>query len=88
MERTFVVADFGSGPFFQVALRSDLTARSFVAQPVNEIKTDSITALGLRPPEIYLGGLWNEKVDIWTFGCLVIRLILGLIWALGANVLR
>ncbi|KAG1745751.1 kinase-like domain-containing protein [Suillus lakei] len=32
---------------------------------------DDITSPGLRPPEIILGGGWDESVDIWTFGCIV-----------------
>ena len=27
--------------------------------------------LGMRPPEIILGKKWDEKIDVWTFGCLV-----------------
>jgi len=43
------------------------------AQFVSDQTTDDITPLGLRPPEVVLGGEWNESVDIWTFGCLVSR---------------
>lgn len=32
---------------------------------------NEITPYQLRPPEIFIRGPWNEKVDIWTFGCLV-----------------
>ncbi|KAF8886015.1 kinase-like domain-containing protein [Infundibulicybe gibba] len=41
------------------------------AQFVDDQTTDDITPLGLRPPEVILGGEWNQSVDIWTFGCLV-----------------
>ncbi|KAJ7216539.1 kinase-like protein [Mycena pura] len=47
------------------------------AQPIDQHLTDLITAESLRPPEIWLGGPWNEKVDIWTFGCLVFELVVG-----------
>ncbi|OBZ71880.1 Serine/threonine-protein kinase SRPK, partial [Grifola frondosa] len=56
MQRTFVMADFGT---------------IFTAQPIADHITDEITAQPLRPPEIMIGGPWNEKADIWTFGCLV-----------------
>jgi serine/threonine-protein kinase SRPK3 len=42
-----------------------------LAQFVSDQTTDNITPLGLRPPEIVLGGEWDESVDIWTFGCMV-----------------
>ena len=41
------------------------------AQFISDQTTDDITPLGLRPPEVMLGGKWDESVDIWTFGCLV-----------------
>ena len=41
------------------------------AQIVSDQTTDDITPLGLRAPEVVLGGEWNESVDIWTFGCMV-----------------
>ncbi|KAJ3820086.1 hypothetical protein F5880DRAFT_1615883 [Lentinula raphanica] len=45
------------------------------AQEVQEPTTEEITPLTLRPPEVILGGLWSEKVDIWTFGCLGFTLL-------------
>ncbi|KAG5643350.1 hypothetical protein DXG03_001073 [Asterophora parasitica] len=56
----FVLADFG-------AARSpdDSTAG------YNHV----VTSPDIRPPEIFLGGAWDEKVDIWTFGCLVYEII-------------
>ncbi|THH12857.1 hypothetical protein EW146_g7302 [Bondarzewia mesenterica] len=47
------------------------------AQFVSDQMTDDITPLGLRPPEIILGGEWNESVDIWTFGCVAFNLLTG-----------
>ncbi|KAJ6555185.1 kinase-like domain-containing protein [Mycena vulgaris] len=47
------------------------------AQPIGKPRTDHITPVSLRPPEIWLGGPWNEKVDIWTFGCLVYEFVSG-----------
>ena len=41
------------------------------AQPSTLHTVNDITANALRPPEIILRGPWDEKVDIWTFGCLV-----------------
>jgi serine/threonine-protein kinase SRPK3 len=45
------------------------------AQFSSDQTTDDITPLGLRPPEVVLGGEWGESVDIWTFGCLVFTLL-------------
>ncbi|TFK33777.1 kinase-like protein [Crucibulum laeve] len=47
------------------------------AQSVSNHTTDMITAPPLRPPEIIIGGPWDEKVDIWTFGCLIFELVTG-----------
>ena len=46
-------------------------ANVHIAQPSTNPRFREITAAPLRPPEVYIGGPWNEKVDIWTFGCLV-----------------
>ncbi|SJK98279.1 uncharacterized protein ARMOST_01542 [Armillaria ostoyae] len=59
MQRTFVVADFGS------------------AQLIYTRSHEEISPLSLRPPEIIVGGSWDEKVDIWTFGCLIFELVTG-----------
>lgn len=68
----FKLADFSSGTsgelwdiFLLLILHS--------AQFVSDQTTDDITPLGLRAPEVVLGGEWNESVDIWTFGCMVSR---------------
>ncbi|KAF8335635.1 kinase-like protein [Amanita rubescens] len=45
------------------------------AQFSSDQTTDNITPLGLRPPEVVLGGEWGESVDIWTFGCMVFTLL-------------
>ncbi|KAF8340060.1 kinase-like domain-containing protein [Amanita rubescens] len=39
--------------------------------------TNEITANSLRAPEIILQGPWDNKVDIWAFGCLIFELIVG-----------
>jgi len=43
------------------------------AQPATNHTVNDITADALRPPEIIPRGPWDEKVDIWTFGCLVVQ---------------
>ncbi|KAF8903165.1 kinase-like protein [Gymnopilus junonius] len=63
MQRTFVVADFG-----HVIL---------TAQLVENHTENKISPPPLRPPEIIIGGPWDAKVDIWTFGCLIFELITG-----------
>lgn len=42
-----------------------------IAQPSQLHTYEEITAPTLRAPEIILHGPWDEKVDIWAFGCLV-----------------
>ncbi|KAF8653410.1 hypothetical protein AX16_003953 [Volvariella volvacea WC 439] len=66
---------------FPVPAQEDLLQHDFVlsdfsnSQFIDNQSTDDITPLGLRPPEIILGGEWDESVDIWTFGCLVFTLV-------------
>ncbi|KAJ7764787.1 kinase-like protein [Mycena metata] len=50
------------------------------AQPIGKPLSDEITPNALRPPEIILGAPWDEKVDIWTFGCLIYELVGGRLW--------
>lgn len=45
-------------------------SRRPIVQEIDDQTTDHITPLTLRAPEVILGGPWDEKVDIWTFGCL------------------
>ncbi|KAJ3493293.1 hypothetical protein NLJ89_g11053 [Agrocybe chaxingu] len=45
------------------------------AQELDHQTTDDITPLTLRSPEVILGGPWDEKVDIWTFGCLIFTVL-------------
>lgn len=68
----FKLADFSNGVFFPGIVCASY--HRCTAQFVNDQTTDDITPLGLRPPEVILGGEWNESVDIWTLGCLVGRL--------------
>ncbi|KAG1725893.1 uncharacterized protein EDB91DRAFT_1350621 [Suillus paluster] len=63
----FALADRGSGTSSQTVLGG------CVAQFDNRQTTDDITPLGLGPPEIFLAGEWDESVDIWTFGCIVLN---------------
>ncbi|PBK66027.1 kinase-like protein [Armillaria solidipes] len=61
LTRNFFIADFGSA---QIVEPDDRT-------------TDHITPCALRAPETILLGPWNQRVDIWTFGCLIFELITG-----------
>lgn len=75
-KRTFVLGDLGSGQFLSplsapIARIFKICLSLSLAQPIGQRITDHICPESLRPPEIYIGGPWNEKVDIWSFGCLV-----------------
>ncbi|TFK22761.1 CMGC/SRPK protein kinase [Coprinopsis marcescibilis] len=41
------------------------------AQWVGRRSTNRVQPIGLRAPEVILGRNWNEKIDIWSLGCLV-----------------
>jgi serine/threonine protein kinase len=72
MERTYIVADFGSGEqYFRSCETSPYRIQHLVAQPAALHTVRNITANALRAPEVILRGAWDEKVDIWIFGCLV-----------------
>ncbi|KAK0473394.1 kinase-like domain-containing protein [Armillaria novae-zelandiae] len=47
------------------------------AQPIGQRITDHMCLESLRPPEIYIGDPRDEKVDIWSFGCLVYEIVTG-----------
>ncbi|KAG0693696.1 kinase-like domain-containing protein [Suillus ampliporus] len=71
MVTAFVTQSLPHPTFSELAVRKFTLADWSSAQFVNRQTTDDITPLGLRPPEIVLGGEWDESVDIWTFGCIV-----------------
>ena len=54
---------------------NSIDAGSPIAQPSAIHTTNEITPNPLRAPEIILQGPWDNKVDIWAFGCLVRRRI-------------
>ncbi|EJD45555.1 kinase-like protein, partial [Auricularia subglabra TFB-10046 SS5] len=47
------------------------------AQPSKLHANRQITAVALRPPEVYLGAEWDMPADIWTFGCMVYEIVAG-----------
>ncbi|KAF8573007.1 kinase-like protein [Ramaria rubella] len=61
----------------QALLRNFAVADFGSAQLISTTTEDEITAAPLRPQEFIIGGPWDEKVDIWTFGCLVFELVTG-----------
>jgi serine/threonine protein kinase len=76
MARTYLIADLGSGKQGRSILWGNKTDESCIlAQPINAHSVDEITPVDLRAPETILRGPWNEKVDIWTFGCLVCHVL-------------
>ncbi|KAF8067837.1 kinase-like domain-containing protein, partial [Lyophyllum atratum] len=62
---------------------SEAVTRTYVvsdfgcAQPTMVHTFDEITTPALRSPEVILRGPWDEKVDIWAFGCLIFEFITG-----------
>ncbi|KAF8874333.1 kinase-like protein [Infundibulicybe gibba] len=65
-------------PTLEAAMKRNYVLADFgSAQSTNDQTTDEITTPALRAPEIMIGGPWNEKVDIWSFGCLVFELAIG-----------
>lgn len=52
---------------------SDLGAAFLKGNPPNKI----VTPVALRSPEVILGRPVDEKIDIWSFGCLVFELMTG-----------
>jgi serine/threonine protein kinase len=85
MTRTYIVSDFGSGERWRIlSLCHSVDVWHATAQPSQLHTYDEITAHTLRAPEIILCGPWDEKVDIWAFGCLV-RFLFSIIQLLPAN---
>ncbi|EJC99013.1 kinase-like protein [Fomitiporia mediterranea MF3/22] len=66
---------------FPLPSPEDCLSRNYVitdfgsAQHVNDKKTNHIMPPDLRAPEVILGLQWDEKVDIWAFGCLVFEFV-------------
>ncbi|KAK0448169.1 kinase-like protein [Armillaria borealis] len=65
-------------PTLQEAMQRTFVVADFShAQPIYIQTENKISLPPLRPPEIMLGGPWDAKVDIWTFGCLIFELVTG-----------
>ncbi|GLB43876.1 putative kinase-like protein [Lyophyllum shimeji] len=65
-------------PSFSEAMTRTYVVSDFgCAQPTTLHTFDEITTCGLRAPEVILQGPWDEKVDIWAFGCLIFEFITG-----------
>ncbi|TFK36023.1 kinase-like domain-containing protein, partial [Crucibulum laeve] len=47
------------------------------AQFIDRRTTDRVQPVQLRAPEVVLGLDWNEKIDIWSLGCLTFELLTG-----------
>ncbi|KIJ62429.1 hypothetical protein HYDPIDRAFT_169105 [Hydnomerulius pinastri MD-312] len=75
MVTAFVTQSFPDPTVDELALGTFKLADWGSAQFVDRQTTDDITPLGLRPPEIILGGEWDESVDIWTYGCIAFNAI-------------
>ncbi|KAF8651833.1 hypothetical protein AX16_004633 [Volvariella volvacea WC 439] len=63
MKRTFLISDFG---------RAEPVSRP---EPSKNKLVKEISPIGLRAPELWLGGPWNKEIDIWIFGVLAYEFI-------------
>jgi serine/threonine protein kinase len=45
------------------------------ACPIDNIDDDDIQIRSYRPPEVVMGELYNEKVDVWSMACLFYELL-------------
>ncbi|KAF5380301.1 hypothetical protein D9757_007937 [Collybiopsis confluens] len=65
-------------PSLDDAVKCDYLLADFgSAQLFDKPKEDEVTSLPLRAPEVLLLGRWDEKVDIWAFGCLIFEFVVG-----------
>ncbi|KAG6875820.1 hypothetical protein C0993_007255, partial [Termitomyces sp. T159_Od127] len=65
-------------PSFDEAMERTFLLGDFShAQPLSERPPGPIAIPPHRPPENIILSPWNEKTDIWQFGCLVYELITG-----------
>ncbi|GBE89766.1 hypothetical protein SCP_1700910 [Sparassis crispa] len=51
--------------------------RTFVPNQSLTIESTKSLLIHFLLPEILIWGPWNEKVDIWTFGCLIFEIVTG-----------
>lgn len=58
---------------FKIKL-SDMGGAFFLADPPSK----PVLPIGLRPPELIVGGHVDKSLDIWSFSCLVFELVTGL----------
>ena len=64
--------DFGHGIHSMFTLQSILNLLGILAQWTDrEPTTRTISACGLRAPEVILGADFDAKVDVWSLGCMV-----------------
>ena len=51
-------------------------ARDNICSHLNDKFTELVYTLWYRPPEILLGGKYNEKADVWALGCIIAQMLL------------
>ena len=44
---------------------------------LDDLFSDELQTEYYRAPEIILGKKYNEKIDIWSIGCVIVELITG-----------
>ncbi|KAG6895867.1 hypothetical protein C0993_009016 [Termitomyces sp. T159_Od127] len=76
MHTTFLLGDYSHGLLSISGFILLLTQHS-LAQPRSDRPAQSIAIPPHRPPENVILAPWNEKSDIWQFGCLIFQLVTG-----------
>lgn len=75
-------------PVEELAQRKFYVSDMGSAQKLDQLTVHRTTSYPMRAPEMLLQGPWDQKVDIWSFGCLAAELLIGQPLFLGSARLR
>lgn len=71
------LADFGLCVFYSRSRQGSSHERRGDSEAEERNLTPSMINIQYRPPEMLLGKVYDEKVDIWTLGCFLAQIFLG-----------